>query len=47
MPILRVKGGYKVANTTDKRPLSKGTAEAQLRAIEANKAAKATKKGKK
>jgi len=40
MPINKVKGGYKVANTTTKKPLSKKKATAQLRAIKANQAKK-------
>jgi len=36
MPIRKVKGGYKVANTTTKKPLSKEKAQAQLKAIKAN-----------
>lgn len=43
MPVKKVKGGYKVANTTTKKPLTKKKAVAQLRAIKANQA----KKGKK
>lgn len=46
MPIEKVRGGYHVANTTTKKPLTKKTAEKQLAAIEISKAAKATKKGK-
>lgn len=36
MPVRKVKGGYKVEGTKNK-PLSKAKAEAQLRAIKANK----------
>lgn len=38
MPIEKVKGGYHVANTTTKKPLSKKTAQKQLAAIEISKA---------
>lgn len=38
MPVEKVKDGYKVANTNDKKPMPKAKAEAQLRAIEASKA---------
>ena len=40
MPIRKVNGGYKVDNTTTKKPLSKKKALAQLRAIKANQAKK-------
>tara|TARA_R100000664_G_C2675334_1_gene85625 strand:- start:368 stop:502 length:135 start_codon:yes stop_codon:yes gene_type:complete len=33
MPIKKVKGGYKVKNTTTKKPLSKKKAAKQLAAI--------------
>lgn len=36
MPIRKVKGGYKVDNTTTKKPLTKKKAEAQLKAIKAS-----------
>lgn len=42
MPIRKVKGGYKVENTTTNKPMTKKKAKAQLRAIKANQ-----KKGKK
>ena len=38
MPIKKVKGGYKVANTTTKKPLTKKQALKQLRAIKASQA---------
>jgi hypothetical protein len=44
MPIRKVKGGYKVDNTTTKKPLSKDKAKKQLAAI---KISQAKKKGKK
>ena len=33
MPIKKVKGGYKVANTTTKKPLTKSKAKKQQAAI--------------
>lgn len=44
MPIRKVKGGYKVDNTTTKKPLSKTTAKKQLAAIKINQAKKKGKK---
>ena len=44
MPIKKMKGGYKVANTTTKKPMSKKRAERQLKAIKMSQAKK--KKGK-
>lgn len=44
MPIRKVKGGYNVANTTTKKPLTKAKASAQLRAIKANQSSKGKKK---
>lgn len=38
MPIKKVKGGYKVANTTTKKPLTKAKAKKQLAAIKINQA---------
>lgn len=43
MPIKKVKGGYKVANTKTKKPMSKKRAERQLKAIKANQAKKKSK----
>ena len=38
MPIKKVSGGYKVANTTTKKPLSKRMAQKQLAAIKISQA---------
>jgi len=40
MPIRKVKGGYKVANTNSKKPMTKRGAKRQLRAIKANQSKK-------
>jgi hypothetical protein len=40
MPIIRVKNGFHVANTTTKKPLTLKTAVKQLKAIKANQARK-------
>jgi len=37
MPIRKVKGGYKVANTKTKKPLTKTKAKKQLAAIKIRK----------
>jgi hypothetical protein len=39
-PIRKVKGGYKVARTTTKKPLTKRKARAQLAAIKIHQAKK-------
>lgn len=37
MPIKKVKGGYKVKNTTTKKPMTKSKAKKQLAAIKSKK----------
>lgn len=36
MPVVKVKGGYKVRGTTTKKPMTKNKAEKQLAAIKIN-----------
>lgn len=40
MPVRKVKGGYHVANTTARKPLSKKQATKQLAAVKINQAKK-------
>lgn len=46
MPIKKVKGGYKVANTKTKKPMTKKKAVKQQKAIYASKAKKRGRGGK-